>query len=414
MTTQNLTPAGVHKLKPGKYWDQKQGGLVLDVKAVGKATWLVRGSMYVPPYVITRGKNKGKQSNRRDITHRIGSLGALGLVEARKKAALLVEKMKEGTPPKYVSEDRAATMQNAYDRWAEVRAIKKGSKVHVKNGRNYAVNYAPDWMAMAMVKIGPGMVADKYAEIARDHGPSAAENWRKTFTAAWNAQRKRLPDLPVCPNKSIERVQTNSEGQDYVRTIIPDLAKWWACTLAHGNQLQGMGLRFQLLSGLRAVNVWRLRREWVDIPGQVVRFPAAAMKSKKSKFDLPCSAPMLGILKEAMDLWGGELVFRLEDFGPESKPWVERSGPLKGFTGHIVRHAYSNLMIGMEVDPIKQMLLMHHSVGGIKNIYTNPATQFRNLLKTQEEISAHILKIVLDNPIGAVVKETQPTLPRET
>jgi hypothetical protein len=281
-----FTPRGVYKLKPGRYWDRQVGGLVLAVKLPGKGSWLIRGSMYPPG------------DRRRDVTYRIGSLGAMDLDIARKTAAPLLEQLKKGTHPKYVSPSGAVTLQQAYATWATGRRRKGGSAVHVKNVLNDASNHVGDLLHIPMIKINPAMVADRYADIVARLGPAAGRNFRVTFTSAWNAQRRRTPELPECPNRAIDRVPMRSERDEVAGKVIEDLPAWWAATYTAVDQLKGAALRFQLLSGLRSHNVFAMERRWLDIPGQVCRFPSGAMKSRR-RFDLPLSQPMIAILAEA-------------------------------------------------------------------------------------------------------------------
>jgi hypothetical protein len=71
-----------------------------------------------------------------------------------------------------------------------------------------------------------------------------------------------------------------------------------------------------------------------------------------------------------------------------------RSGPLAGLTGHTIRHTYSNALVGLDVDPIIQLLLLAHKIPGIRGIYVDAMANFSKLLVVQEQVSHHMLCLV--------------------
>lgn len=173
--------------------------------------------------------------------------------------------------------------------------------------------------------------------------------------------------------------------------------------------LRGCLFRFGLLSGLRPGNLCGVRREWIadlDDPARArIKFPAAVMKGRAGKrraFDLPLSAPMIELVRQALVL--GPKAMRVTPdrcewlFPTTSRDgrsivatsnWTERTLDANE-VGHSLRHSYRTLATAAGAPYDVAEMLVAHLLPGVGSRYVHPEG-LATLWQWQSKISAYIL-----------------------
>jgi integrase len=391
----NLTATGVRTAKPGRHSDGE--GLILDVKASGRAYWVVRYTTSAPP---TKDKNKGKTGLRwrRDMVLGLADRGAgkgsrsgpsadagepgrpvLSLAQARARAAQIVAASKEGgaaDPVAIRNAERAAKRQAgdapAADPAAPAiqdRSFRAVAEAFIatkaagwKNGADskHGLQWGATLSAYAYPKIGAKDMADiTDADIQAILNPiwhdipETASRLRgriENILDRARAQGLRSGDNPAAW-KHLKALGMASPRKGQPAGHFPSLPWQQMPAFVHAlRQKEGVSARailFAILTGARSGEVRGMR--WGEVRRQmhldelgrdaaVWHVPAERMKAKRPH-RVYLSAPALAILDE-MSAFGDDpkaLVF----------PGARGRSPLTDM-------AMSMLVRGMSLDGLKE------------------------------------------------------------
>jgi integrase len=222
-----------------------------------------------------------------------GSLNALGLAEAREKAARLHAQVKLGHDPagqKLEARGRAAeTFRPAVQLFLARQKTRLKPRTYTEVER-HLLNHSKPLHELHLSKIDRRTIASRLGEIAGARGPAAANRVRASLSAcfAW-AMREGLVDSNpvVATNKAIEsgaRTRVLTDGE--LRRI------WNALEGDH----YGAIVKLLALTGQRREEIGSLRWSEVDLDRALITLPAERVKNKR-EHQIPLSAPALAILE---------------------------------------------------------------------------------------------------------------------
>jgi integrase len=162
------------------------------------------------------------------------------------------------------------------------------------------------WADLPLVSILPSQCQAEHARIASSAGKVAANKTLRDFRATWNLALRKADNPDAFPRACPVASVTFHRERRREDAVIIDLPGWFARVRALGNPLRAVMHEFGLLSGLRPGNLSGIRREWIDLPRVVIRFPADVMKARVA-FALPLSVPMVDLVRRALELGEGPL-----------------------------------------------------------------------------------------------------------
>jgi integrase len=390
-------------LQPGdRVQDVEIGGLYAECGARGVSLKLAVD--------VARGKTV-----RRTLAQWRGG-AALDLRGVRADAARIRAEIKAGQVPapalrRGAKPDAATelTVGRAVERYVEDMTQRGCSPRTIKFTGARLRTHLAELLGTAIVAVKPSECQAAHKRITAGAGDVAANKVLRDFRAAWNLAVKQSDHPERFPSKCpVASVTMNAEVATRQNAVITDLPGWWKRVGDLGNPVRVCMFRLGLLSGLRPGNLCSIRREWIDLtPGrEVIRFPAAVMKGRAGKrrpFTLPLSAPMVALVREAVE-FGPKLV----RVAPERCEWLFPTNSRDGRSvvatsnwteptldsnecGHALRHTYRTLSADAGVPFDIAEMLVAHTLPGVGARYVHAGELDARLRAAQAQVSAFIL-----------------------
>lgn len=372
-----------------------EGESARDTEARG--LWAERGARGVSlkwQDVLRVGERTGAARKPVTIRVTIGTWPELSLEQARARALALRAEVKAGRDPRS-AEPRPAevwTIERLVAEFiADQRARGAAATTLHQLERRYRNHIAP-LGRLALSELTRQRVREEHRRLTEVAGPVGANAVMRTLRSAWN-WAARCTDLQLGPNPCAA-TPWHPETPRTERLELPPVAEWIVRISEVPSPLRALMHELQLFTGLRPGNAAGLERAWVQAERRAVVFPAGVMKRRRA-FHLPLSEYALELLRRALELSerlypGAPYVFptRSKDGSRviATQEWYERTAP--GWTGHIVRHMYSNAAARAHVSGVDRQLLMAQTVPGIAGLYLNEPALFDHLRAQQEKVTA--------------------------
>jgi integrase len=338
----------------------------------------------------------------------LGKYPELGLDEARVRAMGLLVEIRAGRDPRAERAPAAQlTVSVAVDRYLDDMATRECAPKCISYTGARLRNHLAAWSEIPLIEILPTQCQAEHARIKKESGHVAANKTLRDFRAVWNLALRKADSPDAFPRRCpVASVTFYREGRRE-DAVITDLPGWWKRVQDLGNPLRVCMHQLGLLAGLRPGNLVGIRREWIDLPGKVIRFPAEVMKGRAGKrrpFSLPLSAPMVAVVQRALELGDGSLTSgkhggwlfptRTRD-GRDviaTANWTESTLEMNE-CGHALRHSFKTLGAAAGVAGGDVELLMAHTVRGVEGVYLHAehGPLLEHLREQQERISAFIL-----------------------
>lgn len=304
MSKAKLTKAFIESLPPHHkqtlYWDTELPGFGVCVGVKSK-TYIVQRDIKGRPTRCTIGKH-----------------GLYFPETARKKAQKILLDMADGINPnveKAREKIRGITLIELYSQYHKDRAIRRAEGTFV-NYQDFMDNQFGDWKNKPIIEISKDMVIERHQKITEDSGPYAANSSIQFLRALYNYAKIDNDDLrnPV-DVMSQKKLWHESKRRT---SIIRDnqLPEWYAAVMNLQNQTMKDALRFLLFTGLRRMEAFKLRWEYVDLESKTFKIP-------HTKNGLPLELPMSDFLYDLLNT-------RKKNAG--DNPWVF---PGNGKSGHL-------------------------------------------------------------------------------
>lgn len=382
-------------------------------------------------------KFKAMLPDRRMFKQTLGEYPELSLDAARQQGLALRLKVQGKTDPR-TGTTRAPgmwTVATLIDEY--LKDIKKtgGADRTINDIRTRYDDYlAKPWGALPLTAITAQLARQRHDHITTNgkNGRTAEDDPKKpkaavvandtlrNFRAAWNWALQTQLHLKLGANP-VDAVTFNPQTPRTDNLTFPDLKVWDAKIGAIRNPIRRDMHRLGLFSGLRPGVLVQLRRDWVHFDQKAIIVPKDVMKSRKD-FHLPLSGHMTELIKRIVI--AGDVLFPGSPFlfptrGNKTRVgqviatqvWKEKG--MAKWTGHILRHLYSNLFKaagsnGGSYDKVDRLLLMAHKVPGIEGTYLNEPFLFQSLLAKQEHVTRYILSKIDPAPVVADKGSSKP------
>lgn len=274
-------------------------GFGLRVSAAGSRTW----------FVIYR------ESNGRQVRHKIGTHPPMGLETARRAArtALLGVQVKESVPAAPKRSQRNAEL---FDQLAN-RFIEDYAKPHKRSWREDARQIRsmclPRWKGRAAVDITRGDVRDLLGAVAKSRGGITANRLRALLSKLfrWAVSQDYIPANPASDLPKLAKETTRA------RVLTDDeLRAFWArLDAAETDDSLPAGvvlwLRLRLLTAQRGGAVARMKWADIDVERKVWEVPASDMNAANEHL-VPLSPQVIALLKERRKAVSDDSIYALE------------------------------------------------------------------------------------------------------
>jgi integrase len=282
--------------KPGRHSDG--GGLLLVVRESGAKSWL------------WRGQADGK---RRDIG--LGTYPAVGLAEAREKAAATRKQLKAGVDP--VEAKRAARqVVLAVPTFREAARLAHGEQQAGWRNPKHRAQWLSSLEAYAFPSLGNETVDQIGGPMIRDallpiwlEKPETARRVRQRIGAVLDWAYAKGYRASEAPMRSLSKGLPRQPKKDGHFAALPyDQLPALMHSLGQTESIGRLALQFLILTAARSGEVRGARWSEIDVAAALWTVPANRMKAGKQHL-VPLSAPALAILKRMSDVASDELVF---------------------------------------------------------------------------------------------------------
>jgi integrase len=416
----------------GRYFIRDTGvrGLILAVNRDKTKIWKVQRDLYRDGKLI------------KTVRTTIGTWPDMDVDGARTRAHEVINQIKQGIDPNASAEEPAPesvltwTVERAYkEYWAHMRKLDRRD-VSIDDMEYRLNKYLADWknrLAVSLTKAECRARHDKITkDIATDARQAGATGKRSANMVMshlmWvlNYAAVQCEDDEVYPNNPISAVTMHRVRSKGRSLTLDDLPVWWGKVQTLPNPLRRAMHVLGLLSGLRPGTLVAIRREWIKLENRAIRIPGDNMKSDEP-FALPLSDYMCGVVRTAMAIGdmlypGSEWLFPTRSKDGQNviatQVWKERALP--NHTGHILRHTYRTIAETTAIPHSHCRLLINHALDGMDAIYVDKRQLFRDLLASQEIMTARILELCAATPKSASTLEKRtpsllsPTEPLDT
>lgn len=386
-------------------------GLLLAVNRTAPNTWKVQRDLYRDGRLV------------KTVRTTIGKWPELDVDGARTKALEVIAQIKRGTDPNAAPDKPAGpktdsvltwTIERAYDEYAaDMR--KRGARDRSVDEMKWRLEtYLGDWKTRSIVSLTKAecrarhelITANIAAAYEHKNGKQRGYDGKRTanhvmgelksalnFAASMCEESESLPSNPVAA-VTMHKIRAASRSLAFV-----DLPEWWGKVQKLPNPLRRVMHMLGLLSGLRPGTLVAIERRWIALDRQTISIPHTHMKSKEP-FELPLSMFMCELVGSAIatgDIMynGSQWLFPTRSRDGKkiiaTQVWKEDSLPSE--TGHILRHTYRTIAETTGIPHTHRRLLLDHSLGGMDAVYVDKRQLFRDLLASQEVMTATILNM---------------------
>jgi integrase len=383
---QRLTELSVRKAKAtGRAtitWDTLQRGLALRVQPSGGKSWY---------YVYSR--------HGRPRWLRLGNADAIGLADARTKAAEAMLAVRRGSDPAAdkKAERGSGTFADLHARYLDQHA-KRFNKSWKQADALIRRHVLPRWAKLEPAKITR---SDVKAMMARIEAPIAANQTLAAVGAVFTwAVKEDLVNANPC--KLVSRNPTQSRERVLAASEVPQV---WAAFGEAGTE--GAALRMILLTGQRPGEVAHMRREhlkdgWWEMPGEPIAGIWPGTKNAKAhRVWIPKPAQeliaALGVGNGGVGyVFAGPLGGALHALDKAMRESVAGLA-LERATPHDLRRTHGSTITGLGFGRDAMNRIQNHREGGIADVYDRHGYEAETR-KIMEAVAARIMALAEGRP----------------
>lgn len=346
-------PSGKQQL----YWDQDLRGFGVLTSGVSNA------KSYVVQHVLPGGRT-------RRVT--IARTNVVDLGEATRQAKELLANFYRGIDPKAGRRGEATLRSTLNDYLAARSDLRPRSAAAY---RDSVERYLDRWLDLPLRDITREMVEDQLRKIAKDvaqggrhSGNATANGAMRAFRVLYNYAADRAPPTNPMPPNPVRLKKVWLPVQARTRSVgAADMPKFYHAVCGLQNAVARDYILLLLFTGLRRREASSLRWEHVDLPGRVIRLPAASTKAGR-KLDLPMSDFVHSMLVARRGIGDTEWVF----------PSASKSGHIEEprhpldlvrdacgvfVSAHDLRRTYVTAAESTDMSVLALKALVNHSLG---------------------------------------------------
>ena len=361
-----LTERTIQKLKAPDptgqqvlHWDDELKGFAV----------LCSGTTSVRTYVVQRAMPRGKT---RRLT--VGAVNEISLIEARKRAADMLDSLRRGIDPKKKSAGDA-TLTATLENYLTSRKTLRPASVRLY--RIAVSRWLAPWANLPLRSVTPEMVEERHARIAasiarnnkqkRITGKTSANLSMRVLRALHGFAADRDGAMPPNPVRRLKKAWF--EEQRRTRLVaVEQLPAFYQAVCQLDNGIARDLILLLLFTGMRVGEARTLRWEDIDLPGRVIRVRAEHTKGKR-QLDLPMSDFVHAMLVARRALGRTDFVFPGRTAGTHIKDLTfafDRIADTSGVTvsAHDLRRTFLTVAESCDVSPLALKALVNHSIGG--------------------------------------------------
>ena len=296
----------------------------------------------------------------RTVRTKIDRVDRISLLEARRRARVLMSTIQSGIDPTAKTDETGITLAQALDAHLSERKLRKRT---VEDYHRHMDKSLKQFRSRAIADLTRADCRELYAFLKTKHGEVTAAGAFRVLRALINTAMRidetiqRNPvdavRIPVTPKRKVQEL---------------DVAEFWAQTDALTPQLRDLQRTF-LLTGARRASVLPVRREDVDLDRRILTFTHLKTSAEGLLF------PM-GLFLTKM------LAKRMEEDKPLNSEWLWPSATSKlghlhvpnkrGMPGpHTLRHHARTQMIAAGVPYAESAMLLGHRLPGATGQYVH-------------------------------------------
>jgi integrase len=375
-------------------WDTKLQGFGVRITSLGKRVYIAQA-----------------RANGRTVRVTIGRAGHLSSEQARTLAKARLGEMAKGTDLnrlKKLKRVQAVSLATAFKAFRAARSKNKASTLDLYD--RHLDRYLADWKDRSWTTIKRQMVLERHRKIGKENGQRTANNVMRTARSVLSFCRATYRDPatgePLAGENPVRALSDTKQWfkemgrEDHLKPS--EIETWWQAVAAEANETQRDYLYALLLTGLRSMELARLRWKDVDLKERVITL----IDTKNgSTHRLPVSNWLHAVLERRASAGGTscDFVFPATGRSPSKAGHVmwfnrllERAATRADVamrTRHGLRRTFASVgeQLGIGTYTLKR-LMNHHS--GTSSDITYQYTQLspEQLRKPVEAISDFILK----------------------
>jgi len=225
----------------------------------------------------------------------LGPVSRMSPEEARSKAREVLNQLAKGEDPraKQAPKIEERTMQELFEDWyanhAQVRLRPSTAK---EAARIWTVYWEPRLGRCTVPEVRPDLVADCFAAIAKNHGPTMANRAKAWLSALFGYARRTYGYLGANPCQLVPKTKEAPRQRYLAEHELAAFVRW----CREHSPGPGDGLLLLLLTGVRQGTLAKGEFGQVDGKAGVWHIPAEHMKAGKPH-DLPLPQQALAILE---------------------------------------------------------------------------------------------------------------------
>jgi integrase len=266
MSRKSLSSASVAALEAPQagqtlVWDTKLQGFGVRVTSLGKRVYVAQA-----------------RANGRTVRVTLGRADHLSCEQARTLAKARLGEMAKGTDfnrQKKLKRVQGVSLATAFKAFRTARSKNKASTLDLYD--RHLDRYLADWKDRAWTAITRQMVRDRHSKIGEENGQRTANNVMRTLRSLLSYCRATYRDPATSePLTSENPVRALSDAQAWFKEVGREdhlkpsqIKDWWQAVAGEG-ETQREYLYALLLTGLRSMELARLRWKDVDFKDRVI------------------------------------------------------------------------------------------------------------------------------------------------
>lgn len=241
-------------------------------------------------FVVQKDRPNGKS---RRLT--VAKVNELPLLEARDRAADLLDQLRRGIDPKLKVEN--PTLKWALENYLAARKTLRPASIRAY--RQIEKKLA-DWLDKPVRDITAAMVEARHRALAAETGEFTANAIMRAFRIMWNfASNRAAENGDDYGRNPVRRLSTEDQWYDeperkrIVKT--EDLPKFYQAVTQLENQIARDYFLLLLFTGMRRTEAATLRWEYIDLTGRVIHLPDTTTKT-----DCDLNLPMSDFVRDLL------------------------------------------------------------------------------------------------------------------
>lgn len=379
-----LSDQSVARLKPGPkvrtVADGAMLGLYVRVQVSGAAS-----------YVVVARDPYGKQ-----IWATLGRTGVLRIAEARARAAVAMDRIRQGLPAREEPPVEPDSFGNVAANWIKRHVEPKGLRTAKEIKRVLNRYILPKWAARDIASLRRSDVTALIDHVQDTSGPRMADVVLSTVSRIFHFHAARSDDFIVPLARGMRRETTAERARSRILTDEELRAVWSYCEQT--DDAYARAVRLALLCGQRREKIGGMH--WGDLDGDVWRIRAEP-REKGNGGELALPPVALALIRAQPCLASDPRVFRITNWSKDKANMDAALPKMSPWRFHDLRRSARSLLQRAGVQSEVAESLLGHTRPGVEGTYA------RHDYKAEKGVAlaklARLIESIVRPPVGNVV-----------